>query len=238
MSLELSPWSTPVEQPGLDAHSVHLWRFRLDVSAAQDFLLSDEERLRAERLRDPQKASTWVVARSSLRQILAGYVGIKPEELVFAVNAHGKPHLVDGQRADIRFNMAHSGEWGLCAVARGDDVGVDVERINGALDHARLAARFFSKEENARLMTVPASRRRREFFRIWTRKEAWLKAKGGGFSETQLALDPLFLDHCSVCDSVWQLRLFPVARHYLAAVAVRPEVSRLQRWHLSDSAPL
>jgi len=232
MSLLLLPWQSPVGQPQLDVFTVHLWRFRLDSAVSFDPLLSDDERLRAGRLRDPRKSRAWVVTRGRLRQILAGYVDVPPEGLRFVVNAQGKPRLADEANAALTFNLSHSGDWGLCAVTAGSEVGVDIERIDRTLDYAQLAKRFFSPAEYARLDTCPAKRRKREFFRIWTRKEAWLKGKGGGFSEPDQALAPVFLGRNCACDGVWCLRSFPVARHYLAAVAVPPTVTRMQRWQL------
>lgn len=232
MSLPLPPWQSPAEQPQLDAFAVHLWRFRLDSRNSLDSLLNDEERKRAARLRDASKARAWIVARGRLRQILSSYVGCLPQEISFAVNAQGKPRLADDAGAAFAFNLSHTDAWGLCAVTAGSEVGVDIEWIDGALDYVRLATRFFSPAENSWIAACGPGRRRREFYRIWTRKEAWLKGKGGGFSEPDLALDPVFLGRNCASDGVWRLRSFPVTRDSLAAVAVQSAVTRIQRWQL------
>lgn len=232
MPLVLSSWQSPAEQPQLDARSVHLWRFRLDSTVSFEALLNADERQRAGRLRDQRKARAWVVARGRLRQILAGYVDEAPEAVSFVVSGQGKPRLAVDAKAALAFNLSHAGDWGVCAVTAGSEVGIDVERVDRTLDYQPLAARFFSPAENVRLAACPSVRGRREFFRIWTRKEAWLKGKGGGFLEPDLTLDPVFLgSNCAKNDS-WCLRSFPVARHHLAAVAVHPGVNRAQRWHL------
>lgn len=230
MTLVLSPWRVPAEQPLLDARSVHVWRFRLDGAVSIDHLLNAEEHKRGARLRDERKARAWMLARGRLRQILAGYLGVEPGAVRFVTNAHGKPSLAEGSSAELAFNLSHAGVWGLCAVSAGSEVGIDIERIDATLDHERLAARFFSPAENARLAACPQARRRREFYRIWTRKEAWLKGKGGGFSAPDLALDPVLLACCCASDGIWRLRNFPVARQYLAAVAVHSRVTSVQRW--------
>jgi 4'-phosphopantetheinyl transferase len=165
-----------------------------------------------------------------LRRILAGYLGRPPQSLRFEYGAAGKPRLAGDMAHLVAFNLAHSGEWGLCAVTNGFEVGVDIERVDMQLDFAKLAARFFSRNEWSRLEECAPPRRRRLFFRIWTRKEAWLKGRGGGFSEADQDLGPAHLAGCCTHDRNWWLRSFPVTRHYLAALAVPQEVSRVRRW--------
>ena len=109
-------------------------------------------------------------------------------------------------------------------------MGVDIETLDAALDYATLAERFFSTTEKKWLQESPAWRRRRLFFRIWTRKEAWLKGKGGGFSDPDQDIGLAHLAGSYTYDGTWWLRSFPVARHYLATLALPQEFSLLQRW--------
>jgi 4'-phosphopantetheinyl transferase len=118
----------------------------------------------------------------------------------------------------------------MCAVTIGVDVGVDIERIDPQLDFEKLAAHFFSANERCWLQRASRHRRRRLFFRLWTRKEAWLKGEGSGFSTPDQDVDPVHLDGCCTFDGHWWLRSFPVARYYLATVAVPRKFSLLQRW--------
>lgn len=230
MTLVLTPWQDTSLQPELTAEAVHLWRFPLFFQDSLEHLLDEEEMQRARRLRLPEKAHAFVVARARLRQILAGYLGLDPQVLRFAYGTSGKPALT-GVTGAPAFNLAHSGKWGLCAVAKRGEVGVDIETLDLALDYARLAKRFFSTAENEWLQKCPLHRRRRLFFRIWTRKEAWLKGKGGGFSEPDQDIGPAHLKgHCTN-DGSWWLRSFPVGRHCLATLAVSQEFSLIQRWN-------
>jgi 4'-phosphopantetheinyl transferase len=230
MALQLTPWQYPLSQPELTAEAVHLWRFPLVCQDPLEHLLDEEELQRAQRLRVPDKAQAFVVARARLRQILANYLGLDPKALRFTYGPSGKPVLA-GLADPPAFNLAHSGEWGLCAVTSRGEVGVDVEVLDFGLDYAKLAERFFSAAEKKWLRECPAWRRRRHFFRIWTRKEAWLKGKGGGFSEPDQDIGPVHLSGCSTFDGNWWLRSFPVARHYLASLALSREFSYLQRWN-------
>ena len=230
MTLVLTPWQIPPSQPELLEQSVHLWRFPLDCQEPLEGLLDEQELLRFNRLRVPKKARNFVVARTRLRQILGSYLDLAPETLCFDYSPFGKPALASSIRSGLAFNLAHSGRWGLCAVTRGVEVGVDIEKVARQLDHEKLAAHFFSPCERNWLQAASQHRRKRLFFRIWTRKEAWLKGKGGGFSDPAQDIGPAHLAGCYTEDGNWWLRSFPVARHYLATLALPQEFSLLQRW--------
>ncbi len=230
MAFVLTPWQIPPTHPELTEQSVHLWRFPLDCHEPLESLLEEQELQRARRLRVPGKARAFITARARLRQILGSYLNLAPETLRFKYGPAGKPVLAGYSSDGLAFNLAHSGQWGLCAVTRGVEVGVDIERVDRQLDHEKLAAYFFSPSERNGLHAGDALRRRRLFFRIWTRKEAWLKGKGGGFSDPDQDIGPAHLEGCCTHDGTWWLRSFPVARHYLATLAVPQEFSLLQRW--------
>ena len=229
MTLQLTPWQDPPSQPELTAESVHLWRFPLISQDSLEHLLDEEELQRARRLRIPEKARAFIVGRARLRQILASYLDLDPQTLRFTYGPSGKPALVG--TSVPAFNLAHAGNWGLCAVAKEGEVGVDIETLDSELDYARLAERFFSTTEKKWLQESPVWRRRRHFFRIWTRKEAWLKGKGGGFSDPDQDIGFAHLGGSYTSDGTWWLRSFPVGRHYLATLALPQEFSLLQRWN-------
>ena len=230
MTLQLTPWHNPPSKPKLTVEAVHLWRFPLNSQKPLEHLLNEEEQKRAQRLLIPDKARAFVVARARLRKILASYLDLDPQALRFTYGPSGKPALIGVADAPA-FNLAHSGNWGLCAVAKEGEVGVDIETLNPELDYARLAQRFFSTAENEWLKKCPLHCRRRQFFRIWTRKEAWLKGKGGGFSDPDQDIGPAHLEGCYTYDGTWWLRSFSVARYYLATIAVSQEFSLVQRWN-------
>ena len=235
MTLQLTPWQAPPSKPKLSAGAVHLWRFPLACQEPLEYLLNEDELQRLKRLRAPGKARDFVVARARLRQLLASYLDLAPESLCFNYGPSGKP-VLDGPLAEsLAFNLAHSGRWGLCAVTWGVDVGVDIERLERKVNYDKLASGFFSECENNWLQAVSPHRRRRQFFRIWTRKEAWLKGKGGGFSDPDQDIGPAHLAGCYTHDGSWWLRSFPVAKNYLGTLAVAQECSLLQRW---DAWPL
>lgn len=164
---------------------VHLWRAALDVSpevlARLAGHLSKDESDRAARFVFPRDRDRFVAARGILRDILGRYIQLHPADVRFSYEEAGKPTLAaDLQGSGLRFNLAHSRSLALYALAKGRDVGVDIEFIRPELADEEIAERFFSPTEVAELQALPASERTAGFFRCWTRKEAYIKARGGG----------------------------------------------------------
>lgn len=146
-------------------------------------LLSDEERQTAARFLRPRDRSRYVAAHGILRQLLGQYESVAPARLVFAKNAHGKPELAPlADQPPITFNLAHSEDVIVCVVGLGRRVGVDVEAIQTDLDVMRIAESQFSQAEAEALRAISLPERGEAFFRCWTRKEAYVKARGEGLS--------------------------------------------------------
>ena len=223
MTPSLSLWSPPPTKLNLCDKQVHLWRFRLNLPPTEivkmKHLLSDDERSRADRLIDPLKADQFMVARGRLRQILAQYTELMPHHIRFNYGEHGKPDLKNDTEHKLTFNLSHAGHWGVLAVTTGTDIGVDIETIDQKIDYEKIAADFFSPTEIDKLKQYPPKRRRRAFYRIWTRKEASLKMLGSGFSS------PLM----NTQHSEGQIRPFIVDRDYLGAISVVDDVTIVQR---------
>jgi 4'-phosphopantetheinyl transferase len=221
----LFPWCPPPASLSLEPGSVHLWRLRLQIDSSPLHLLrllSTDEQARAERLRIAEKARDFILGRARLRQVLARYVNRAPADIAFTYGPQGKPALTADCGGALHFNLAHSGGWMLLAVANAGPVGVDLERIDPALDFAPLARRFFSSAERDVLDKAPNSRQRRTFYRLWTRKEASLKTRGGGFSGTVGEEIP---------EAGWRPGNLFVGRDYVAALAVAGgEVKTVRRW--------
>ncbi len=184
----------------LPVDEVHAWTASRDgaepVVEAMRGLLDDDERARADRFLSPVDRRRFAVGRGLLRTILGRYLGRPPEGLRFVANAHGKPSLDPASGVDptLRFNLAHSGSLILIGLARGRDLGVDIERVRPDFGGEALAGRFFAPGEVATLRGLPAEARTLAFFHGWTRKEAYIKAKGKGLAipldEFEVAIDP------------------------------------------------
>lgn len=143
--------------------------------------LSDEERQRARRFRFARHRRRYIVARGLLRQLLASRVGTQPRSVELSYGAHGKPRLAPGSAAvDLRFSVSHCADFALFAFCRGREIGVDVEALAPLRDADAIARQFFSRGEFRAYSALAPSDRVLGFFRCWTRKEACLKALGGG----------------------------------------------------------
>jgi 4'-phosphopantetheinyl transferase len=163
----------------LGRDEAHVWIVRLDRSSDSMALLSPDERERASRFHFPRDKTRFINSRAALRRILGSYLAKDPATLGFAYNPHGKPHLPG---APLQFNLSHSGELALVAVAAGSAIGVDVELIRDDLSIVALADAILSNEELTEFRKMPKSEQRSEFFRIWVIKEAYTKAIGKGLS--------------------------------------------------------
>ena len=122
------------------------------------------------------------MARSTLRTLLGEYLGVGAAEVRFRYGARGKPSLDLPGIPDLRFNLSHSGDQALCAVVLGADVGVDIEAHAERSNAASLARRFFHPTECEALFSREGTALREAFYQLWTLKEAYIKAVGGGLS--------------------------------------------------------
>ena len=159
---------------------VHLWTVALDESGADELgLLSADERARAERLRFELHRRRFAAARCALRRILGHCLKTAPGALRFDYSPNGKPSIAG---TTLRFNLSHSAGWAVIAVTRGRELSVDLEEIRDGTDLLALAERYFAPTERSAMASAPEAERPALFYRIWTRKEAYVKALGEGLS--------------------------------------------------------
>jgi 4'-phosphopantetheinyl transferase len=220
-----SDWLSPPERLSLRSGAVHVWRASLDQSPLQvnrfESTLADDERSRADRFYFSRDRQRFIVARGVLRAILGGYLSRAPGNLSFSYSTHGKPALASESNADaLRFNVSHSHGTALYALTRGREIGVDLEHIRGDLKAEQIAERFFSRSETIALRALPPSLREYAFFLCWTRKEAYIKARGEGLS---LPLDQ------------FDVSLMP--GEPAALLSTRPDADEALRWSLLNLAP-
>jgi len=176
--------STPARLSPPGPGEVRVWLTELDRSpAVVDRLfavLSPDEQERAARFHFRQDAMRWIVARSTLRDVLGRCLRTDPAAIAFDYGEKGKPALF--RSTDLQFSVAHSGEVAAYAVTIGAPVGVDVERLRPLDRLESIAERTFSRRECETLRGLPVELRPAGFFNCWTRKEAYVKALGEGLS--------------------------------------------------------
>lgn len=167
---------------------------QLDVDAAAVCeaaeLLSPGERRRASGFARARDRRRFTVARAWLRRHIGSFVGVSPETIDFSYGPHGKPGL--GGRlagAGLHFNVSHCDDVGALAFATGGEIGVDIEAVRDIPDAEAITGRLASPAERRAWRSLAARDRRRGFFNWWTRKEAFVKARGGGLSMPLNAFD-------------------------------------------------
>jgi 4'-phosphopantetheinyl transferase len=154
----------------------------LDLTARTDLtVLAAPEEARRQRFDDPQAARRWGNGRALLRTALAEKLGAEPAQLIIERGPKGKPRLAG---SDLEFNKTDCGEVALVAMCHGRAVGLDLERHRPVKRADRIALRFFSNEERARLEGQPSPA---TFFDVWTTKEAVLKCDGRGLGGIPMA---------------------------------------------------
>jgi 4'-phosphopantetheinyl transferase len=236
-------WCTPPPRLTLRAHAVHVWRADLGLEAAYlrrlERNLSADERERASRFRFARDRDRFVGARGLLREILASYLGASPGRLSFGYGVHGKPFLAGEEHGTLRFNLSHSFDTMLLALARLREVGVDVEGLRSvgpAIDD--IGDSILSEPEQRALACLDGEEKRANFLRFWTLKEAFIKADGWGVSlplkridvsapEGRVAVLNEAAGEWRACPR-WELRTLAPGPGYVAALATEG-----QGWHLA-----
>jgi 4'-phosphopantetheinyl transferase len=186
------PWRRPSRLPALSPGAAQVWSVALDLfhtdAKRLEAVLCAEERRRAARYRRDQDRIRFIAARATLRCLLAAHLGAEPRALAFAYGANGKPALIPtlldiGPGGRLAFNLSHSGDLAVIALAHDREVGVDVERLRPLSSAQRIAERLWSSGEAAALGTLDEDERLTAFFATWTRKEAVVKALGEGITD-------------------------------------------------------
>jgi 4'-phosphopantetheinyl transferase len=238
-------WSLPPSLLRLVPEEVDVWRARLELAPAAlenlRLTLSPDEAERAARRRLPEAQDRFAGARGILRDILGRYLDREPSTLVFGYRPRGKPFLASPAAAEgLEFNLSHSHGMLLCGVARGRQVGVDVEKVRPGVDCQRIAERFFSPRESAAILSLPPERRAERFFRCWSCKEAYVKAGGEGLAipldSFEVAFAPgeppalLRVEGNSSEVERWQVTELEPAPGYAAAIVTEGDGPRLRLW--------
>jgi len=214
---------------------IHIWVASLEM--AHQFLdepftlLAPDEKARAERFYFERDRNRFIAGRCLLRMIIGGYLGMDPSQIEFAYREAGKPVLKSGpQGKKLQFNLSHSNDLALYIFSRNHEVGIDVEYTHPMPDTDDFAEKFFSTRETELINSLRGEEKDAAFFKLWTCKEALLKANGSGLtmplSHMEISLNS---DGSAALSSVggnreqalrWHLQAFDPAPGYQAAFAV------------------
>ena len=231
-------WTEPPSSPSLEKGAVHVWRIALNQEDEKldgfRRTLETDELERAGRFHFDKDRRHFIVARGFLRSVVARYLKSQPETLRFEYGAYGKPAL--GTEHTLRFNLSHSNEVALLAVSLDADIGVDVEHIRADFASEDIARRYFSRAEVEVFNALLPEERVAAFFRCWTRKEAYIKAIGKGFSQSLSAFDvtlapgiaPALLRAEDDDASRWWMSDIEVGKGYAGALIVERPVAQVR----------
>ncbi len=249
--MEVAPWPSAPSDLILENDAVHVWRGALNVEEpvleSLRGTLTADERSRAGRFHFHKDRERFIVARGLLRAILGRYLDADPSQLRFSYSPYGKPSLArESGGGDLCFNLTHAGGLALYAVTRGRDVGIDVERIRTDFANEQIAERFFSRQEVAVLRALSGNMQPQGFFNCWTRKEAYIKARGEGLSlpldQFDVSLAPgepvaLLRTNGNPREaSRWFLQELALETGYVAALAVKGHSWQLKCYQWPDES--
>lgn len=151
--------------------------------------LTGEEKERADRFRFDNDRQNFVLRRGLLRQLLGETLNVAPSRIRFGSTPVGKPFIAFPENTGLFFNISHSGRQIAYAFSKHPEIGIDIERIRTVDDIDQLALKYFSAEEYAIIVNLPSWEKNKAFIRIWSIKEALIKASGWPLEHGLAAFD-------------------------------------------------
>lgn len=212
-----------------------IWRINIssNLFLLDHFLsiLQPAEIARANRYFQAKDKNRFIISRGALRVILGKYFNQSPSSIEFAEGANKKPYIKSTGKTELRYNISHSGDWILLAVAN-SEIGADTEQVNPAYHYHEVLQDNFSGDE---INYIEQGISPERFFLLWTRKEALTKATGKGLDEDLKlipCLDGIHLAESSVISSAndWLISSFELHACYIASIAVNPTIEEIRFW--------
>lgn len=227
----------------LEENEVHIWSANLmttaEEEAQQGLLLTPDERERSECFHFPIHKKRFTAARATLRQILSVYLSLPASDIRFAYTEHEKPHLGMTDSNSLEFNLSHSGDLAIYAFTLNHAVGIDIEKMKDTYQQT-VAERYFSARENADLLSLPLEERVLGFYRVWSRKEAMIKAVGKGLHLPLASFSVSVHGHQEVIkleNEAWTLLSLPLHPSYASALACSQTIKKISYWRFFNQSP-
>ena len=241
------PWPQRSEVPTLHSREVHVWSGTLSPSPGSirrlESHLDERELSRAARFSVELSRNRFVSARGKLKELLGKYTQTNPSEISFHLGPLGKPYMPTGQDSDLYFNSTDTNDELLVAVCRSGELGIDVEFLSREVRHPEIAKRKFSRQEYQQYLEISALRQKQFFLDLWTRKEAYGKAKGVGIRyrlNSVTLVDDRNSNRVSVHDETgrhWEIVQFSPDQGVTACVVVEGGGWNFRCFRLPDDEP-
>jgi 4'-phosphopantetheinyl transferase len=250
MLSQFSAYPAWTPDANLQPHEVHICLINLHVSTdtLQKLVnyLSPEERAKAAKFHFAQHREQFTITHAVLRLLLAHYSQLTPATVSFVTNPYGKPALsILANQSPLYFNLSHTQGLAICAFTHICELGIDIEYMRTNLDYEQIAAYVFSPQEQAVLSRLTDQSQAHAFFNAWTRKEAYIKARGKGlslpldlFDVTLHPDEPSALLETREADqdaSAWSMYDLAVPSGYKAALALPAHNVSLRFWSWSEN---
>jgi 4'-phosphopantetheinyl transferase len=230
----------------IETDEVHIWAVvpRPALALTLGALLPADERERGRQFRFERDRQQYAVAHGCIRHLLTLYLGGDPSTFQFSMGSHGKPCL---PHTALRFNLAHCEGLVLIAIAKGQEIGIDVENARAKIQADVISGQFFSVAERKQLAALGPSERITGFFCCWTLKEALLKAAGMGLRRSPKDFSvslpcgrrrPVVLDTAHTCRDLqsWYLHRVAAPPGYVAALAVERNPCEFKYLNWADAS--
>lgn len=216
-------WQIPPHKLQITSQELHIWQANippiLKPSKAASFfkILHQEERVQASRFRFERSRAQFIHCRALLRLLLSSYLNKRPEALSLIYGIQGKPNLAaNPQSPSLHFNLSHAGNKVLLVFSKDSELGVDLEKVadssknKSPLPWSKLAKRYFAAEEIRFLKSFAPKDQERAACRLWTLKEAYLKAQGLGLAGElkNFAIGFKKNSSNSICQEAWLSKSF------------------------------
>jgi 4'-phosphopantetheinyl transferase len=225
---------------------LHVWLIKLDeISKSINYLkaiLTEDEILKASKFRFHKDKNCSIISRGALRLLTSKYLNTNPKTITFKYGDYGKPYY--SIETDLKFNVSHSGNLAIIGFVLNNDIGVDIEQLKYDFDVMDIVDNYFSQHEIETLKKFPNQELTQGFYRCWTRKESFIKAKAKGLS---FPLDSFSVDIKSDEKTelletkwdknekdLWRLFSFSPMKNYVGAVSVKGNIQSVKHFNFDE----
>ncbi len=232
--LSETDWKNASAETYVDFHNVAIWRITVSalISNLEELqsLLTSQETEKVMRYKHQPDRNQRIISKAVLRVLLGRYTGINAKEIHFQPDKNKKPYIENTTSGSIHFNVSHSGNYVLIAIAA-TSVGIDVEQLNASFTYQNVLSFGFSKPEID--FVENSANPNQSFYQLWTRKECLLKATGKGLVDdlTQIpSLDGWYQIPVEILESAenWHVSSFKVDENHVGSIAFYPIKTALQ----------
>ncbi|MBN2040683.1 MAG: 4'-phosphopantetheinyl transferase superfamily protein [Spirochaetes bacterium] len=179
-------WKTPEMPAILKGNEAHIWLVEINKQVRElDYyasILTSDEKKRSSRFVFEKDRNRDIINRAVLRLLLSKYIKIDPGRINYNYNKFNKPELSHPVNNELKFNLSHSGNLIIYAFSLRREIGIDIEKKRELNDADGIISRFCSEQEKSEYFSYPAEERGNIFISCWTRKEAYIKARGEGLA--------------------------------------------------------